>query len=205
MNTVSEEITHLVNQVQIAHRLCVGFYQRLLPCVQQVASALECSFCSWNPLETDRPTRQYTPPQNKWAWDMVPMYATEHLYERVAGEHAREGDLNLSFHIYLDQNFKSDQRKQLGIKGQPDPLTLPQGEANVEICMYRCTADSKTSFDSLWEAAKEPDAETAGWQMVGEKMQATSRRYPLARFIAQTDQVIAELEVMLDVPVEADT
>lgn len=198
MNAIPEDITHLVDQVQIAHRLCVGFYQRLLPCIQEVASALECSFSSWNPEETNRPAGQYTAPQNKWAWDLVPMFATQHTYERVTGDFASQGDLSLTFIIYLDENFKKAQRKRLGIKGQPDPINLPKGEATVEVCIHRCTGDSKASFDSLWDAAKWPDSEASGWQVVGEKIEATIVRWPLALFIARKEQVIAELKATLE-------
>ncbi len=39
-----ENFDALVAQAQIAHRLVVGFYQRLLPTIQQVADALELTF-----------------------------------------------------------------------------------------------------------------------------------------------------------------
>lgn len=198
MNSTPEEITHLVQQVQIAHRLCVGFYQRLLPTIEEVATALGCSFCLWSPQETSRPAGQYTAPQSKWAWDFVPMFATQYVYERVASDAAQQGDMNLTFIVYLDNNFKKDQRKKLGVKGQPDPITLPQGEAVVEVYMYRCTEDSKASFDSLWDAAKWPDAEKTDWQIVGEKIEAITLRWPLAAFIAHKEQVVSKLKSALE-------
>lgn len=205
MNPITEDIAHLVDQVQIAHRLCVGFYQRLLPSIQEVATALECSFCSWNPAETNRPAGQYVAPQDKWAWDLVPMFATQHVYERVAGDFASQGDLSLTFTIYLDENFKKSQRKKLGIKGQPDPINLPKGGATVEVCIHRCTEDSKASFDSLWDAARWPDSDKAGWQDVGEKVEARLTRWSLAFFIVHKEQVIAELKEALQGKTESTT
>lgn len=202
MSPTPENFTHLVKQVQIAHRLCVGFYQRLLPTIQRMANELDCNFRSWSPIETSRPASPSTQPGGKWAWDMVPMFATKHEYQKVGGNTARKGDLMLSFVIYFDENFSKERRDAARVKGQPDPLTMPEsGEATVRIRLQRCTADSNTTFDSLLEAVAEPQTESTGWQPLSEKVEMVALRYMLADFVANEAQVTDSLKVLLG-PVE---
>lgn len=58
-----KQITDLVTQLQQAHRLATGFYQRILPLFDEIAEeALYTEFWYWNPTETSRPCGQFSPP-----------------------------------------------------------------------------------------------------------------------------------------------
>ncbi len=51
-----EQTTQLVTQLQQAHRLAAGFYQRILPLFDQIASqALDAEFWYWEPSENSPP------------------------------------------------------------------------------------------------------------------------------------------------------
>lgn len=201
MSTSPEKFTHLVEQVQIAHRLCVGFYQRLLPGVDEIARAIDCVFRAWGPIETSRPaSRSTSPTNNKWAWDLVPMFATQFDYARESGGTARAGDLMLSFVIYIDENFSKKRRVELNVRGQPDPIKLERGDATVQVRLFRCTADSNKTLDSLIEDEIQVQAGSTGWLRLSDKLEAVHLRYALANFIADTDKVVSELKTLVGGP-----
>lgn len=193
MEMTTEEASQLVGQLQIAHRLSVGFYQRLLPLLTRIAEALEFEFWYWEPCHNDKPCQSTTPPKSKWAWDFVPLYASRHVYRKVTEAQAREGDLAVVFNIYLDDSYKPDNRKKHGIKGQPDPITMPTGAATVEICLYHCDGENGETFQTLWYASECPSEGKEGWEPVGPKMSARLLTCPLERFIAESDTVIDDL------------
>lgn len=191
MNVAQAEV--LVTQVQTAHRLAVGFYQRLLPLLTRIAGEFDTQFWYWEPTNTSRPSPSTTSPNNKWKWDLVPLFASRHVFRRIAGEQAQQGDVAIVFNVYLDEDFKPERRKSLGIKGQPDPLSL-NGSATVEIYLYRCTVDSEAPFHKMWDAVEWPDDKIKGWHTVGQKMSACRLGYPLAQFIAAPEGVIADVQ-----------
>lgn len=205
MSTSPENFTHLVEQVQIAHRLCVGFYQRLLPEVEKVAREVEAGFVfrSWGPIETNRPAGRSTSPVNKWAWDLVPMFATKFDYSPESGDTARSGDLMLSFVIYIDESFSKKRRVELNVRGQPDPLKLKRGEATVQVRLFRCTADSNQTLDSLIGEETPAQSEATGWLRVSDKLEAVHLDYKLADFIADTGKVVSELKTFVGRPTDA--
>jgi len=195
--STNENFAQLVSQVTIAHRLCVGFYQRLLPTIKHVANELDCSFWSWDPAETDRPAKARTQPAEKWAWDFLPLFASQHTYIRSDGEAAKVGDLAIIFSVYLDESFKKENRCNLGIAGQPDPILLPMGEAAVEMSLYRCDQENGESFDSQWTELDWPNKSIEGWQKISDLMSAMYLRRTLVEFIANPDMVVDELRSRL--------
>ncbi|CAM3317798.1 hypothetical protein [Polaromonas hydrogenivorans] len=197
IESTTENFVHLVNQVKVAHRLCAGFYQRLLPTIKHVASELDFTFWSWRPLETERPPRATTQPAEKWAWDFLPLFASEHIYRRSDGDVAKVGDVAIIFSIYLDESFKKENRSKLGIAGQPDPIVLPMGEAVVEMSLYRCDQDNGESFDSQWTGLGWPDKCIEGWQKVSDLMSTMYLRHTLVEFIANPDTVVDKLRLRL--------
>lgn len=197
MESTTENFAQLVSQVTIAHRLCVGFYQRLLPTIKHVASELDCAFWSWQPLETDRPPKATTQPAEKWAWDFLPLFASEHIYGRSDGDVARVGDVAVIFSVYLDENFKKENRSKLGIAGQPDPIVLPMGEAVIEMSLYRCDQDNGESFNSQWTGLDWPEKSIEGWQKTSDLMSTMYLRRALVEFIANPDKVVEELRSWL--------
>lgn len=182
----------LVAQVQTAHRLAVGFYQRLLPLLTRIAGELDMQFWYWKPTHTSRPSSSTTSPNDKWKWDLVPLFASRHVFWRIAGEQAQLGDVAIVFNVYLDEHFKPEKREALGIKGQPDPLTL-QGSAITEICLYRCTADGEEPFHKRWDEVEWPGDAVEGWHEVGPAMNACRLAYSLAKFIAEPEDVIKDI------------
>jgi hypothetical protein len=204
MQASSQDFTQLIQQTQSAHRLCVGFYQRLLPIMKEIAQSLKCEFWDWSTLETDLPSKPHKQPADKWAWDMLPMFASQHAYLRTAGKVASVGDFSILFDVYFDENIKAAKRKQLGIKGEPNPVTLQVGEAVVEISLYRCICENGKSFEAGWENCDEPDPATLGWQMVSENMSAVVLRKTLASLISDPKKITEELQaVLLDAPMSA--
>ncbi len=186
----------LVSQVQTAHRLAVGFYQRILPQLETVAGALDMQFWYWKPAYTSRPCSSATSPNKSWKWDLLPLFASQHAYWRIAGEQAQEGDTALVFNLCIDQDFKPERRKLLGIKGQPDPLAM-KGVATAEIFLIRCFADSEQPFHRLWEEITWPEDAGEGWQIASPTMNVCRLTYSLAQFIAEPQSIIGKLKGFL--------
>ena len=137
----------LVTQLQQAHRLAAGFYQRILPLFDQIASqALDAEFWFWEPSETSRPCRSGTRPSSSWAWDYLPLFASNHAYRDWDGDTAQQGDKTLVFRLFLDHDFRRTSSLRAGVKGQPDPLQL-NGQAIVEVTLFRCLENSDKHFD----------------------------------------------------------
>jgi len=197
MEMTLPEATELVGQLQTAHRMSVGFYQRLLPLLSHIASKQEMGFWYWEPCHTNLPSRSTTAPGDKWAWDLVPMFASRHVYRKVVGELAQTGDVALVFNVYLDDNFKPEKRKALGEKGQPDPLTLQVGKATVEMYLYRCDGENGDSFQKRWQNSEWPSGDSTGWELVGPQMSAHLLTRDLAKFITDPQSVIADLRNIL--------
>lgn len=190
MEITLPEATTLVSQLQTAHRLSVGFYQRLLPLLNDITTALDLDFWSWQPLHTNRPSQGGKSPAEKWAWDLLPMFASRHDFRNQQGEHASTGDMAVVFKIYLDDNFKPEKRKALGIKGEPDPVTMPIGNALLELDLFWCKEKTSTSFDTLWEEADWPSDENMQWEDVGEHMCARRLTFDLAQLIANPEAIV---------------
>lgn len=191
---MAAEFDKLIRDVQVAHRLSVGFYQRLLPIIRNVASSIDCTFRSWCPCETNRPAKSTTQPGEKWAWDFVPLFASQHVYFRTNGGPAKVGDLALVLDVYLDANFKEDARAALGAIGQPDPIKLPQGDAIVDIYVYRCIKTSKLSLEILYEDAEWPSLGSGAWDQEGEHLSALAMRYSLRDFVACPENIVSRLQ-----------
>lgn len=193
MEMTLTEANQLIDQLQTAHRLSVGFYQRLLPLINRVASELELEFWSWGPLYTDRPSQSGKPPSDKWAWDLIPMFASQHIFRNEQSEHASAGDCAAVFRIFIDDNFKPTNRKALGIRGEPDPITMPVGSATLELDLLCCEGKSLKSFDSLWEDAEWPSDDNMQWESVGENMYGRRLTFSLAQLIAEPEKTVASV------------
>jgi len=191
MELTLPEATTLVSQLQTAHRLSVGFYQRLLPLLNDITTALDLDFWSWQPIHTNRPSQGGKSPAEKWAWDLLPMFASRHDFRNQQGEHASTGDMAAVFKIYLDDNFKPEKRKALGIRGEPDPLTMPIGKALLELDLFWCKEETSTSFSSLWEDADWPSDENTHWEDVGEHICARRLTFELSELIANPNSIIS--------------
>ncbi|MGR6749002.1 hypothetical protein [Aeromonas veronii] len=184
-----EQATQLVTQLQQAHRLAAGFYQRILPLFDQIASqALDAEFWYWEPSENSRPCRSGTRPSSSWAWDYLPLFASNHAYRDRNGDTALKGDKTLVFRLYLDHDFRRTSSLRAGVKGQPDPLQL-NGQATVEVTLFRCLENSDKHFDELWRFVPWPLPQPE-WQQSKESSQIAfcSNHVPLALLLADPDK-----------------
>ena len=194
-SSTPENFDALVAQAQIAHRLVVGFYQRLLPTIQQVADTLELTFWKWEPYVTNRPCGKSKNPADCWAWDMAPLMASNHRYWRTNGETAELGDAVLNLYVSFDSHFSNDDDQE------PDATQLPMGSAIVEIYLSRCDQRSDDSLEKLWNQSGDMEDEENNigrWQAISPHLNAVYLKKSLADFIASPQDTIAQLRSLLD-------
>ena len=180
-----------------AHRLAAGFYQRILPLFDQIASqALDAEFWYWEPSENSRPCRSGTRPSSSWAWDYLPLFASNHAYRDRNGDTALKGDKTLIFRLYIDDDFRQNSTLRASTKGQPDPLQL-SGNAVVEVNLYRCLQDSDNHFWDLLKQVSWP-AHQPDWQQSDKchQLEICSKHLPLAQLLADPDSVTRWIEEM---------
>ena len=185
-----EQTNQLVTQLQQAHRLAAGFYQRILPLFDQIASqALDAEFWYWEPSETSRPCRSGTCPSSSWAWDYLPLFASDHGYRNWDSETTKKGDTSLVFRLYIDHEFRHDSSSRSGVKGQPDALKL-DGQAVVEVSLFSCLQDSDKHFGELWRPLPWP-LHQPNWKQSEEcgLLEVCSNHVPLAQLLADPDSV----------------
>lgn len=195
MNASETEIVNLVDQVQIAHRLCAGFYRRLLMELTKVAADAEFpAFWEWEPAVTNRPARSSVDPNSKWAWDMLPMFAASFWYKRFDAGAAAVGDASLAFHIYIDENFKKERRIELGIRGEPDAILLPRGSATVDIALHRCVAANGQTFADLWQEGRKAKSVSDEWTRCTEQLEVRQFHVSLASFLANPAEVSGRIK-----------
>lgn len=198
MNTSTpQNLDALVAQSQIAHRLVVGFYQRLLPTIKQVATELEFTFWEWEPWVTDRPCKKSKDPTVHWAWDMVPMFASNLRYWRTNGTTTEVGDAVLSMYVSFDSSFSDREWED----EEPDATQLPIGAATVQIYLSRCNKRSDTPLKKLWEESGEMEDEESNpghWQSISEHLNTVYLKKSLDDFIASPEDTIAKIRDLLD-------
>ncbi len=192
MELTREMADDLLARTQDAHLLAVGFYQRLLGNLKRISQELDLEFWHWQPRHNSGPGRGSTPPDTKWAWDFVPLFASRHVYGRAFGDTARSGDATVQFNIYLNEGYKSAARTSQR-RGGPDPLSLGQGACVVEIMIYRCTGESPQSFQRLWNKSKEPNEQDV-WQNVGELVNAKFLKFALADLMLGEKDIVAKVK-----------
>jgi hypothetical protein len=184
---------HLVSQLQQAHRISVAFYRRILPTLDFIASELDCEFALWEPLWTS-PVRGKVKPSTTWAWDYIPLFASNHIYRRVHGEYAQPNDLQLYLCLYVDDGFTPEARKRHGISGQPDAITLPVGKAVLQAWIYRPIAPSESALSELIANAADPEIGLGRMQEVGENVQAIAFEWSLAEVMQDVAPMLSILK-----------
>lgn len=197
MELTTEQAHKLVADVQVAHRLLVGFYERFLPSLDRGAEKLGLDFWYWDPMHTARPCRGNTRPTKNWLWDMVPLFAATHVYRKVSGKRLKVGDMVVSFNVYTDHNFKPERRKEMGVKGKPDPILLTQGEAVIEVDLYRVIKKSTQDFEDAWNDAEHPTFGRTDWHLVHEAMEATMFLVAISEFVSNPDATWLRLQALM--------
>lgn len=199
MNIDAETARKLMGDVQVAHRVVVGFYERLMPRLDHIAESMELEFFYWQPLYTSRPAMSTTRPSQNSLWDMVPLYASMHVYRRVEGGNLRAGDKAAVFNIQVDEGFKTAMAR-----GKPDPIEFAQGNATLRIDLYRATSDVEETFDAIWNKAKTADPAKDGWHKVADCMEGRSIRMPLEEFMSDHESTARTLRELLFPTGDAD-
>lgn len=189
------DATEIVEQLQNAHRISVAFYRRILPTLDHIAATLGCTFSEWMPLHTAMPSkRKNSPPSATWAWDYVPLLASNHIYLHTDGERANLSDVGLCLCLYIDDAIVPCELKKLGVAGQPDPIALPIGDASLMAFVYRPIEPSEQSFESLWATTEDPELGNDQWQEVADNLRAIAFQWPLAEVLQDIEPIISKLK-----------
>lgn len=199
MELTKEQAEKLVADVQVAHRLLVAYYQRLLARLDLLARELDLDFWEWEPAENARPCRGTTQPGRKWLWDMLPLFASNHSYRRMRSETLNKGDTVVIFSPYADDAYHSDNCGPVGITG-PDPLKLPFGNGVLYVELYRCVKSSKGTWSSALDEVESPDYELNGWQDVGLGLRACAFEFELAQLMRTPEALLNRVRSLLDTP-----
>lgn len=194
------DVDQLIDQVQVAHRICVAYYQRLFSTIDFIAKGIQCNFKSWDPITTDRPSQRATYPGNKWAWDFVPIYASRYTYTAI--EDADAGtDYGVKFEIYVDDVFRKAKREELKIKGEPDPITMERGQAVARIRVYKMTQNNQfdhVNMERLMDEAMYPITGESFWVIQPNGVAVSFTEILLSQFISAPDQVIQKLKSLIE-------
>lgn len=192
MSIDTETAGKLMHDVQVAHRVVVGFYQRIIPLLDHVAEAMGFDFSYWRPLYTTRPAVGTTKPSKNWLWDMVPLYASRHVYKRVAGGGLQASDSAIVFDIEVDEGFKTARKL-----GEPDPVRFESGAARLYVDLYRPSKQSDETFEAIWTKAGNSDRNRAEWHSVHDCLEARSLSFDLAELISDHESVAGKLRELL--------
>lgn len=145
----SEEI---VRNLQVAHRLITAFNDRMLAMLDEYARQLDLEFWYWSPEETWRPPQQTVRPGSRSAWDFDPLYSSLHVYRRARSEFVSKGDICVAFVIHIEDTFSSSGRG--ANRGHPDPLKMREGDAVIQIYLYRVKRGTNEAFDTVWDGVR---------------------------------------------------
>ena len=134
----------LIAQVRHAHRLIEGFYERILPQLDKLASeAADARFCYWGNAEGDGVGRATSKPSARAPWSFLPLFRSYYCYQRGRGaEHAQKGDIALYFRLNIDDAFNEAAPEATDY----DPHT---GSSSLEVHLYRFTKDALYRWDAI--------------------------------------------------------
>lgn len=183
----------LVTQVQKAHRLLAGFYQRILPAIDNLAGQYNTTFWYWEPSEFSKPCGTSTRPSSKWAWDFLPLVATTLVYVKNEEGGMRTDDLVMEFHLRCDPSVLREQRDLRQEKGQPDPTSLPPISPSLKVYLYRPLTALDTDLKQAWEEAAPPSGEPRAFRSVGKNLQGAWLEIPLAEFVSSPQGLSNEI------------
>lgn len=195
-----DDSRELVKQIQASHRMLVGFYQRILPLLDEVADEIGLSFSAWEPLDTELP-RKNNQPSESWSWDYVPLFCSEHGYERVHdANETHPSDVYLALFLMMDENFQFSQRKALGLfrNQEPDAVTLAEGRALLRAVIFRPTRASKEKFFELFKNTNMYVDFSIGKRRLSDDLWCEGHEWLLEDFLCNTDMVVAKLNASVN-------
>ena len=199
-----EQAAELLQQLQVAQRISVAVYHRMLRLFDELGASMGGQFLRWHPAETDRPPMSTTAPSGKWAWDLLPLYASVHHYLRCASSTcATAGDQALRISCYLDEGFRRSHRQLHQTHGEPDPLGLPMGEASLTLNLWHCQQAGSQPLSDMVDAQvrlmRSPLAGIApaeaqpAWRPVHAQLLHWRVQLPLAQLLSEPHAVLAQL------------
>lgn len=192
MEISHEDALTLVAQVQKAHRLAAGFYQRILPALESVAHSLDTSFWYWGTDVFSRPTGRYSYPGKPWSWDLLPMSAPLFVFLRQNGPQMQVTDLVVEFQLQLDPALIPASKK-----GQPDPVIMGASEPLLQVFLYWPTEDAPEELKTEWEAASHPVGPMGQVEAVSPNLSAVRLEFPFAEFIRDAGAIEVALKTHL--------
>ena len=178
MDISNEDALTLVVQVQKAHRLAAGFYQRVLPALENLAHSLDTSFWYWGTDAFSRPAGRYNYPGKPWSWDLLPMSAPFFVFFRQDGPKMKVTDLVVEFQLQLDPALIP-----ASTKGQPDPVIMGASEPLLQVYLYWPTEEVQEDLKTEWKAASYPIGPMGQVEVVSPKLSAVRLEFPFAEFI----------------------
>lgn len=183
----------LVTQVQKAHRLAVGFYQRILPALENIALSLDASFWYWQSSIFSRPAGRNSYPGKSWSWDLLPMSTPVFVFLRQDGPGMQVSDLVVEFQLHLDPALTAASKK-----GQPDPLTMDESEPTLEVFLYWPSQEAQEEFKTEWERVSYPTL-LGEVEKVSASVSAVKLEFPLAELVRDAGAIEAALRARLPV------
>lgn len=193
MDVSHEQATVLVNQVQRSHRLLAGFYQRILPSLDDISASFGANFWYWSPIAFDRPCMGSTKPSRKWGWDYLPMVASQFLYVRSD----TTDPVFIELRLHTDPAILPGQRSP---KGEPAPANLPDAEPALRIYLYWLVPGSSVDIKSEWEEVEHPGGEADSVTRLSENLWGTWMDIPLADHIVAPQETIARISKHISLP-----
>ncbi|NRB65245.1 MAG: hypothetical protein HRU40_19885 [Saprospiraceae bacterium] len=131
---------NLFQDIRMAHRLLVAYYQRLLPTIQDIADHLGLNFYIWTPSEFSRPGNLTSNPFSKWQWDLLPANCTRYVFHNAKDNNkVQVGEFMVEFHVITDSGILKENDPN-SHRAQPDALNLhtevSSAESLVKIHLY---------------------------------------------------------------------
>ncbi|CAM3187655.1 hypothetical protein [Vibrio rarus] len=147
---MSNDNEAILLQMRTAHRILVGYYQRLLPCIEKIARELDADFYYWGPKDNTFP-RSNTNPFQRWQWDLLPAMNGRYLFKNIDDtSKTKSGDYVVEFLVINDDGYLSEHRNV-----EPDALSLnisvEKANSILRVGIYTALEDSGNNFYSLWE------------------------------------------------------
>lgn len=139
------QVRSLVTQVRHAHHLLEGFYERILPQLDKLASeAANANFRLWGSMEGEGVGKSTSKPSVRAAWSFLPLFQSFYCYQRGGqSEHAKKGEIVLYFRLNIDDAFVD---ATPGAMDYYDPHT---GSSSLEVHLYCYTKDAMCSWDDI--------------------------------------------------------
>lgn len=191
MTVTQSEALQLVTQVQKAHRLAAGFYQRILPTIEDIAYSLDANFWYWQSSIFSRPSGRNNYPGRSWSWDLLPMSSPVFVFLRQDGPDMEPSDLAIEFQLHLDPALTTASKK-----GQPDPLTLGESEPTLEVYLYWPNQKAQGELKTEWEHISYPTCPVGEVEVTG-NISAVKLQFPLVSLVRDVGAIEAALRSYL--------